>query len=172
MEGKLLFNLHLRLDTRDRERPSLPIQLEARTLRLPVWTAILESKQFTVSILLHKPELNTSTFSSNSPGNALNLMAFLFPLPPSQETSAKLKGTHESYTSTVLLPVHLLAMLPACIPTVRGVSETPLSYLLPCTTQCMGDRGDQGDYKEESAFLECNSDLFLKAYWSTIHTTS
>lgn len=53
-------------------------------------------------------------------------------------------------------------MLPVCICTAREASETPLSYLLPCTTQYMGLKGDQGDYKEESAFSECNLLTYFK----------
>lgn len=87
---------------------------------------------------------------------------FLFPLPSPQQASAKMKGTHESYATTVLLPVDLLAMLPACISTARGGSEIPLSYLLPCTTQYMGDKGAQGDYNEESAFLERNTLTYFR----------
>ena len=36
MEGKLLFNPHLRRDGRDRERPSLAVPPEAGTLGFPV----------------------------------------------------------------------------------------------------------------------------------------
>lgn len=57
-------------------------------------------------------------------------MAFfvcLFPLPPSQQKRAKMKRKGESHATTVLLLLDLLAMLPACIPTVREAGETPLS---------------------------------------------
>lgn len=53
--------------------------------------------------------------------------ACLFPLPPSQQKRAKMKRKGESHTTTVLLLLDLLAMLPACIPTGRGAGETPLS---------------------------------------------
>lgn len=91
----------------------------------------------------------------------MHLIRWLFCFPFPQQKSAKMKGTRESYATTLLLPIDLLATLPARILAVKGASEI-LSYLLPCTTQYMGDRGEQGDYKEESAFLECNSLTYFK----------
>lgn len=86
MERKLLFNLHLRLYTRD------CVWVEAGTLELPAWK----------SVLVHKLELNTWTFSSDSPGNPLLrwlLLLLLFSPIPTKKCWNEEKGWKPHYSS-------------------------------------------------------------------------
>lgn len=153
MEGKLLFNLHLRLDPSGGERPSLPIQL-----RLPMRTAIWD---LDTSVEVQKLKLDTSTFSPNSPGNACIRGLVCFPFP--QHNKQVWKG-RELVKALLLQCYWQWICQHCCLPAPPRCQRWVklFSYLLPCTTQHVGDTGDQSDHKEESALSECNFLTYFK----------